>query len=94
MVDGTPVLDIKPYIPQYDYPGIANLTIRENCDRNNMLTSNIGNSDTDPHTDDILESFNERVMDGEENSHTSSNSNLIPRETTRYGSLLIFFYFW
>lgn len=23
MVNGTPVLDIKPYIPQYDYPTLA-----------------------------------------------------------------------
>lgn len=27
MVNGTPVLDIKPYIPQYDYPNMYGATM-------------------------------------------------------------------
>jgi tRNA (adenine37-N6)-methyltransferase len=30
MIDGTPILDVKPYIPQYDSPG--GIECRSNCD--------------------------------------------------------------
>lgn len=81
MVDGTPVLDIKPYIPQYDYPGIANIIIRENSDCGTLL-SNADNYENERQTDEItqVEHLNERVMDGEENGHFA---NLMPLENSR-----------
>lgn len=72
MVNGTPVLDIKPYIPQYDYPGVANLHHPENNDSLVNLAGNLSlNSDRrntlNPGTDYCLDNVNARVMDGEEN---------------------------
>lgn len=82
MVDGTPVLDIKPYIPQYDYPGIGNINIRENCDCSSTLLNNVDASENGRQTEEStqLENLNERVMDGEENGHFA---NLMPLENIR-----------
>lgn len=79
MVDGTPVLDIKPYIPQYDYPGIAHLNIRENHDSSSTFVCNIDNHETDVRNVH-MENINERVMDGEENGHIP---NIMPHENSR-----------
>lgn len=82
MIDETPVLDIKPYIPQYDYPGIAQLNIRENCDSSRMFMSTVSNPESDSHNENLnrLENLNERVMDGEENGHIT---NIMPTENSR-----------
>lgn len=82
MVDGTPVLDIKPYIPQYDYPGITNLNIRENCDCSSTLLYSADNYETERQAEETshLENLNERIMDGEENGHFA---NLMPLENSR-----------
>lgn len=81
MVDGTPVLDIKPYIPQYDYPGIAYLNIRENYDQNNILP-NVSNYVTGSNSENSnhVENMSERIMDGEENGHIQ---NILPPENSR-----------
>ncbi|CAH1960105.1 unnamed protein product [Acanthoscelides obtectus] len=68
MIDNTPVLDIKPYIPQYDNPGIVNLNI-PNVDLNESVTE-IADAARDlslasTSVDDGFE--NGRIMDGEEN---------------------------
>lgn len=82
MVDGTPVLDIKPYIPQYDYPGITNLHIVENCDCTSTTLNNSENYDNERQSEEgrHLENLNERVMDGEENGHLA---NIMPMENSR-----------
>lgn len=82
MVDQTPVLDIKPYIPQYDNPGLANSYLDENLPASgdgvnevesmtNFSRDSLSNSARDQaSTSDIvdsLDSLNVRVMDGEEN---------------------------
>lgn len=80
MVDGTPVLDIKPYIPQYDYPGIANLDIGENCNINSP-TPNVDTNQREQILNSYhMENINERVMDGEENTHVP---NVMPHENSR-----------
>lgn len=64
MVDQTPVIDIKPYIPQYDSPDHLNVPrLQDN-------TVRLGAFDVDvvALSDDHEESANFRVMDGEENS--------------------------
>lgn len=82
MVDGTPVLDIKPYIPQYDYPGITNLNIRGNCDCSSTLLNDPDNYENERQTEEsnLLENMSERVMDGEENGHFA---NVMPLENSR-----------
>lgn len=83
MINGTPVLDIKPYIPQYDYPGITQLNLRENCE---STICNLGNHETDTNYQDSsnrLENMNERIMDGEENVHTGYIPNIMPSENSR-----------
>lgn len=83
MVDGTPVLDIKPYIPQYDYPGIAELNITDNCNISSRIRRNVAETDSERNTDDNnhLDNMNERVMDGEENGHVASQ---MAPENSRY----------
>nr|CAI5818047.1 unnamed protein product [Callosobruchus analis] len=68
MIDNTPVLDIKPYIPQYDNPGIVNLNI-PNVEMSDSITD-LADSTRDlslasTSRDDRFE--NGRAMDGEEN---------------------------
>lgn len=82
MVDGTPVLDIKPYIPQYDYPGITQLDIRNNCDINSQILCDIDENDFEGNIEgNNLDNMNERVMDGEENGHIT---NMMTPESSRY----------
>lgn len=85
MVDGTPVLDIKPYIPQYDYPGIAQLHIRDTCDISRRTMCDIG---VERNNEDInqQDTMNERVMDGEENGHVMNQ--MVP-ESSRYVKIII-----
>lgn len=58
MVDGTPVIDIKPYIPQYDYPRTAT-SMTENVALNNSLDTS---------------SEEARTMDGEENGDVTETA--------------------
>lgn len=55
MVDQTPVLDIKPYIPQYDSPLCLNTPFNEEDSRLRVSES---------EENDVQE--NVRIMDGEE----------------------------
>lgn len=65
MVDQTPVLDIKPYIPQYDSPLCLNLPFPEEYSR--VRDSRV----SERNENDVQE--NVRVMDGEEFSATPEN---------------------
>lgn len=65
MVDQTPVLDIKPYIPQYDSPLCLNSPFPEEYSR--TRGSRVSESDEN----DVQE--NVRVMDGEEFNATPEN---------------------
>lgn len=82
MVDQTPVLDIKPYIPQYDNPGLSNIyypeehlpTSGDGVNESGSATfsrDSLSNSLTEQASTsnivDSLDSLNVRVMDGEEN---------------------------
>lgn len=82
MVDQTPVLDIKPYIPQYDNPGLSNIYYAEEnlpasgdgvnesesatFSRDSLMNSITEQASTS-NIVDSLDSLNVRVMDGEEN---------------------------
>lgn len=44
MVNGTPVLDIKPYVPQYDTPCVESRSIEHSnqlCDDNSVVGRNL-----------------------------------------------------
>lgn len=58
MIDQTPVLDIKPFIPQYDSPLCLNTSYPEEYSR--LRNARVSESDEN----DVQE--NSRVMDGEE----------------------------
>lgn len=65
MVDQTPVLDIKPYIPQYDNPLCLNSPFPEEYSRSRH--SRVSESDEN----DVQENI--RVMDGEEFNAAAEN---------------------
>lgn len=79
MVDQTPVLDIKPYIPQYDNPSLSNLNYRDEgstlgeseselatYSRDSLSSSNLEQGSSS-NIVDSLENLDVRTMDGEEN---------------------------
>lgn len=70
MVDGTPVIDIKPYIPQYDDPRTV-LTLTESSVLNNSLD---------------VSSEEARTMDGEENGDVEETAAVpsANHQTVRY----------
>lgn len=70
MVDGTPVIDIKPYIPQYDDPRTAT-TLTESSASNNSLDAS---------------SEEARTMDGEENGDVAETATVASsnHQTVRY----------
>lgn len=42
MVNGTPVLDIKPYVPQYDTPSLDSSSVQHSnqiCDDNSVIAA-------------------------------------------------------
>lgn len=86
MVDQTPVLDIKPYIPQYDNPNLV-VQAADNISAENISSEEVqgvevrlnNTSLNDPGTasssglNASTENLNMRTLDGEENS---SNQNI------------------
>ncbi|CAH0551319.1 unnamed protein product [Brassicogethes aeneus] len=73
MINDTPVLDIKPYIPQYDSPSFCNnVSISENDDT--YITRDL------PSTSGANLSIT-RVLDGEENKVTQSGTHINLEET-------------
>lgn len=96
MVDQTPVLDIKPYIPQYDSPECLNMQPQVvNVD--SLESHDFDSQFIVPVTlnDDLNTSYDStdvRVMDGEENNERSSlfvdqnrrSENTQLREAARY----------
>lgn len=99
MVDQTPVLDIKPYIPQYDSPECLN-TLAQDANATDLQSLNLESRYEVPVYDDTLDndlnesydSMDVRVMDGEENNGRNSslgdrnrrNENLQASEAVRY----------
>lgn len=87
MIDQTPVLDIKPYIPQYDNPSIAlpsnNADYESNSNSSNIEQSErmhqhrpsfSDNNVNEQHDLSItLDNMNIRIMDGEENGGRNQN---------------------
>lgn len=87
MIDQTPVLDIKPYIPQYDNPTIAlptnNADYESNSNSSNTDTSermhqhrsSFSDNNVNEHNDlsITLDNMNIRMMDGEENGGRNQN---------------------
>lgn len=81
MIDQTPVLDIKPYIPQYDNPGLSipfddsignisnlsDLSLRETDSLMNVSSLNSLSLNDASIQDDFPDNLNVRIMDGEEN---------------------------
>lgn len=81
MIDQTPVLDIKPYIPQYDNPAVMLPVPEFEYNSNSSLSvntyqestfNNLNVNDTN-ETDASLDNMNIRVMDGEENGGRNQN---------------------
>lgn len=68
MVNQTPVLDIKPYIPQYDNPECLNM---QNANLKSQYVVPICDV-LDEDLDDSYDSMDVRTMDGEENSGRNS----------------------
>lgn len=50
MIDQTPVLDIKPYIPQYDNPSIALLPVENESSNISVIESTVGEEETAAET--------------------------------------------
>lgn len=88
MVDQTPVLDIKPYIPQYDNPTLSlNNTLDDDpfCDVGvsfndmSLSTDSMFNVSSIQDSNDIevasgYDNMNNRIMDGEENGGRNQNT--------------------
>lgn len=53
MVNGTPVLDIKPYIPQYDYPYEATSSVRPRTEGISNVVDDMVNVNIGDHRLDI-----------------------------------------
>ncbi|KAK4883903.1 hypothetical protein RN001_000174 [Aquatica leii] len=60
MIDQTPVLDIKPYIPRYDNPALTTESVDSLLDVSTVSSINISDAY-------LSDNVNTRVMDGEEN---------------------------
>lgn len=71
MINETPVIDIKPYIPQYDNPLYLNCSSNSNTAESSPSTSRIVEQniaeDTNNRARANADILNERTMDGEEN---------------------------
>lgn len=90
MIDQTPVLDIKPYIPQYDNPSIAFANVDYESNSNSSNTDTSERHHRSSFSDNVneqelsvgLDNMNVRMMDGEENggrtnqNHGSSSSGM------------------
>lgn len=87
MVDQTPVLDIKPYIPQYDNPTVSvsnpseeDLLCEGGVSFNDMhlSTDSMFNISSIQDSNDVevaagYDNMNNRIMDGEENGGRNQN---------------------
>ncbi|GJQ78564.1 hypothetical protein Trydic_g11675 [Trypoxylus dichotomus] len=87
MVDQTPVLDIKPYIPQYDNPSLSASNVSDDdlvCEGGisfndmHLSTDSMFNVSSIQDSNDIevaagYDNMNNRIMDGEENGGRNQN---------------------
>ncbi|XP_015919693.1 tRNA (adenine(37)-N6)-methyltransferase isoform X2 [Parasteatoda tepidariorum] len=67
LLDGTPVIDIKPYIPMYDNPFLINKSTFEECGSDEIQDIDLLNQDTD-ETDLKLDQLKITSEEGAKNS--------------------------
>lgn len=93
MVDQTPVLDIKPYIPQYDNPGFCDSSSQDFVDGQEpiaiqppLLFGTHDNVADLQHLRENLYNLSVREMDGEENERREFALGAVAIESTYTGA--------
>ncbi|KAK9892947.1 hypothetical protein WA026_022818 [Henosepilachna vigintioctopunctata] len=94
MVDQTPVVDIKPYIPQYDTPNQINLYYPEaglcdNSDEDPLRPpsgdgQSTRNESLEMEDESMVENSNMRTLEGQENERSNIVPGAITNEHSRY----------